>query len=128
VQLLEKARVESAMKPIQLTLITAFALALSLGGLVQAQTDEPGHPRVNEVNQREVNQQNRINQGIKSGQLTPQETSHLETREANLQSTEAKDEAKHNGHLTKAEQRNLNHRENKISRSIYRKKHNAKTD
>ena len=39
----------------------------------------------------------------------------------------AKDEAKHNGHLTKREQRKLNKRENKISRHIYKDKHNAKT-
>jgi hypothetical protein len=32
--------------------------------------------------------------------------------------------AKHNGHLTKAEQRQLNRRENHISRSIYKDKHN----
>jgi hypothetical protein len=32
--------------------------------------------------------------------------------------------AAHNGHLTKAEQRNLNRRENHISHSVYRDKHN----
>jgi hypothetical protein len=32
--------------------------------------------------------------------------------------------AAHNGHLTKAEQKNLNDRENRISRSIKRDKHN----
>jgi len=34
--------------------------------------------------------------------------------------------AKHNGHLTKAEQRQLNGRENRISRSIYRDKQKNK--
>jgi hypothetical protein len=32
--------------------------------------------------------------------------------------------AKHNGHLTKAEQRHLNRRENRVNRAIYRDKHN----
>jgi hypothetical protein len=32
---------------------------------------DPGHPRVNEVNARETNQQNRIANGVKNGTLTP---------------------------------------------------------
>ena len=85
---------------------------------------DPGHPRVNQVNRREGRQQKRIANGIKNGSLSPKETAHLEKREANVEKTEQKDMAKHNGHLTKAEQRNLNHRENKISRSIHKDKHN----
>jgi hypothetical protein len=85
---------------------------------------DPGHPRVNQVNRRQTRQQKRIANGINSGSLSPKETAHLENREANLQKTEQKDMAAHNGHLTKAEQRNLNHRENRISRSIKRDKHN----
>lgn len=85
---------------------------------------DPGHPRVNQVNGRETRQQNRIANGVKNGSLSPQETSHLEKREARLQNTEKKDMAEHNGHLTKAEQRRLNQRQNHISRSIYKDKHN----
>jgi uncharacterized lipoprotein YajG len=85
---------------------------------------DPGHPRVNQVNRREARQQKRIASGINHGSLSPKETAHLEKREAKLQKTEQKDMAAHNGHLTKAEQRNLNHRENRISRSIHRDKHN----
>ena len=85
---------------------------------------DPGHPRVNQVNGRETNQQKRIANGIKNGYLSPKEASHLENREANLQKTEQKDMAAHNGHLTKAEQKNLNQRENHISRTIHKDKHN----
>ena len=87
---------------------------------------DPGHPRVNQVNRREGRQQKRIANGINNGSLNSNEASHLEKREANLQNTEQKDMAEHNGHLTKGEQKNLNHRENKISRSIRRDKHNNK--
>jgi hypothetical protein len=87
---------------------------------------DPGHPRVNQVNRRETRQQKRIANGAKSGTLNPKETAHLEKREAALQKTEQADMAKHGGHLTKAEQRNLNHRENRISRSIKRDKTNGK--
>ena len=114
-------------------------LALAVGGLMvagsAAQTTtsaagpgvkDPGHPRVNQVNRRQTRQQKRITNGINNGSLNPKETAHLENREAKLQSTEQKDMAAHNGHLTKAEQKNLNHRENRISRSIHRDKHNNK--
>jgi len=112
-----------------------FALAVSgcmvAGSAAQTATSaagpgvkDPGHPRVNQVNRREARQQKRIASGINNGSLSPKETAHLEKREAKLQKTERKDMAAHNGHLTKAEQRNLNHRENRISRSIHRDKHN----
>lgn len=87
---------------------------------------DPGHPRVNQVNRREANQQKRIANGINNGSLNPKEASHLEKREASIQNQEQRDMAKHNGHLTKVEQNQLNRRENHISRSIYRDKHNNK--
>ena len=118
------------------TLLTLAIGGLMLTGSAVAQTTtantsgagsgvvDPGHPRVNQVNRRETRQQNRIANGVKNGSLSPQEASRLEHREARLQKTEQKDMAEHNGHLTKAEQRNLNRRENRISRSIHRDKHN----
>ncbi len=89
---------------------------------------DPGHPRVNQVNQREQHQQNRIANGVKSGQLTPGETRRLERGEQRLQHNEKKDMAKDNGHLTKQDQRQLNHEANHMSKRIYKDKHNAKTN
>ena len=84
---------------------------------------DPGHPRVNEVNRREQNQQNRIANGMKSGKLSPKQAANLEKREAAVQKREQKDMAKHDGHLTKAEQRGINRQQNRISKSIYKDKH-----
>ena len=84
---------------------------------------DPGHPRVNQVNARETNQQNRIANGVKNGSLSPKQTSNLENREANVQNREKKDMAAHNGHLTKAEQNGINRQQNRISKSIYKDKH-----
>ena len=89
---------------------------------------DPGHPRVNQVNKREQNQQNRIGNGAKSGQLTPGETRRLEHGEQRLQNNEKKDMAKDNGHLTKQDQRQLNREANHMSKRIYKDKHNAKTN
>jgi Skp family chaperone for outer membrane proteins len=122
--------------------ITSSLLVLAVGGLMfvssaAAQTTttisgagpgvvDPGHPRVNEVNQREQNQQKRIANGINNGSLNAHETANLERREASVQKQEQADMAKHNGHLTKTEQRQLNRRQDRISHSIYKDKHNNK--
>ncbi len=83
---------------------------------------DPGHPRVNQVNRREANQQKRIGNGVANGKLTSKQATHLEKRETAVQNREQADMAKHNGHLTKAEQRGINRQQNRISRSIARDK------
>jgi len=87
---------------------------------------DPGHPRVNQVNARETRQQNRIGNGIKNGQLKPGQAARLERGEQRLQHNEKKDMAKDNGHLTKKDQRQLNHEANNMSKRIYKDKHPAK--
>jgi hypothetical protein len=84
---------------------------------------DPGHPRVNEVNQREANQQQRIGNGVANGKLTSQQATNLEKRETSVQNREQKDMAAHNGHLTKAEQKGINRQQNRISKSVYKDKH-----
>ncbi|MBD8872045.1 hypothetical protein [Rhodanobacter sp. DHB23] len=87
------------------------------------QTDVPGHPRVNEVNNRLNNQQKRIDNGLKNGTMTQAQAARDETHDANIARRESVDQAKHNGHLTKQEKKNLNHSENSNSRHIYKQKH-----
>jgi hypothetical protein len=121
--------------------ITQFVLVLAVGGLMvagsaSAQTQntsgagagqyDPGHPRVNQVNSRETNQQNRIANGVKNGQLKPGQTARLERGEQRLQNNEKKDMAADNGHLTKQDQRQLNREANHMSKRIYADKHSAK--
>jgi len=86
---------------------------------------DPGHPRVNEVNGRETNQQNRIAQGASSGKLTPQEQAQLQKSGNRIQKQEGNDLAKHDGHLTAGEKARLNHEENRRSRQIYKDKHDS---
>jgi len=86
---------------------------------------DPGHPRVNEVNQRLENQQQRIQNGIEQGTVTPGEANRLERSEGRIQQKEAVDMANHNGHLTKPEQRQLNRQENRVSAQIHHARHNV---
>jgi hypothetical protein len=79
-----------------------------------------------EVGQRERNQQERIAQGVKSGQLTAGETAHIEGREAAINKEVHNERAANGGKLTQAERQQVNRQENRTSRAIYRKKHNAR--
>lgn len=76
------------------------------------------------INQRKENQQDRIAQGVKSGQLTAGETRNLERREASINREERNMRRADGGHLTRADRAGLNRRQNRVSRSIYRDKHN----
>jgi len=79
------------------------------------------------VNQRRENQQDRIAQGVNSGQLTAGETARLEGKEARLNHEIRDDRSDHNGHLTPAERAQVNRQQNRVSRRIYRDKHNGRT-
>jgi hypothetical protein len=79
-----------------------------------------------EVGQRERLQQERIAQGVKSGQLTSGETSRLEGRESRINREVHNDRAANGGTLTPAERRQVNRQEDRTSRAIYRKKHNGR--
>jgi len=114
------------------SLLVLAAGSFLLAGSAAAQTstsgagpgvNDPGHPRVNEVNRREANQQRRIANGVASGKLNSQQTANLEKRETSVENREKRDMAAHDGHLTKAEQRGINRQQNRISKSIYKDKH-----
>ncbi len=80
-----------------------------------------------EVDQREANQQARIAQGVRSGQLTEGETAHLENRETHISKEIARDRAANGGHLTAAERAKVNRQQDRTSNAVYRDKHNGRT-
>jgi len=80
------------------------------------------------VAQRKVNQQERIGQGVRSGQLTPRETAHLERQEGAINREERAMRAQDNGHLTAGDRHLLARQQNAESRRIYLDKHNGATD
>jgi len=79
-----------------------------------------------EVGQRRDNQQDRIAQGIRSGQMTPGEVARTENREQNINRSIAADRAANGGRLTAQERHNINQRQNRVSHQIYRQKHNSR--
>jgi hypothetical protein len=94
--------------------------AMALSGVVLAQTATP------RIDQREANQEQRIQQGVNSGQLTPRETARLQNEQGRIQNAEAK--AKADGTVTPKERERLTRMQNKASRDIAREKHDGQRD
>lgn len=71
---------------------------------------------------REMTQQQRIREGVRSGELTPAERQRLQMREANLRREIRRDRADGHG-LSAAERRKIEEKQARLSRAIYRQKH-----
>ncbi|HTT20728.1 MAG TPA: hypothetical protein VMG82_17460 [Candidatus Sulfotelmatobacter sp.] len=93
---------------------------------VVAQTTNSAPVTGQTIQQRKENQQDRIAQGIKSGQLTPGEAAHLEGNEAKINKEVHNDRAANGGKLTAQERAQVNHQQNRMSQQIYRDKHNGR--
>ena len=106
-----------------LRLLTLLGL-LGLLGSTQLHAEE-AKPK-SEVGRREENQQDRIAQGVESGQLSPAETAKLEKREAELREQIKNDRGANGGKLTPEERKKVNHELNHISKRIHHAKHNDK--
>ena len=110
-------------------LLATLALPMLPAAAQNAPTAVPGPtPPIQKpetINQRRENQQDRIAQGVKSGQLTAGETARLESRESAINHEVRADRQANGGKLTPAERAKVNRQLNRTSRAIYRDKHNA---
>ena len=75
-------------------------------------------PMVGTPLQRLQNQQNRIDNGVQGGQINAKQEERDDKRDARVSTELSKDEAKHNGHVTKAEQHRMNRQLNNNSADI----------
>jgi uncharacterized protein HemX len=107
------------MKRIVIAVAVTIAACLHAGSVHAGHIDDPG------IQQREQNQQQRIQQGVKSGELTPREAGRMESRQARI--TQNEERMKADGKLSRSERKKLAHEQNRASRNIYRKKHNERT-
>jgi hypothetical protein len=112
-----------------LTLACAGLIAgtmLSTPALAQStNVTDPGHPRVSEIDNRLQDQQTREDNGVKDGQINGKQLTHDDKTDSRVQKQLSRDESKHNGHITKREQRRMNHELNKNSHRIHRQRHHA---
>ncbi len=113
--------------------VLSTALALAPAALFaqapSTPTPPPAAPAAKhdyDIKQRKENQQDRIAQGVKSGQLSAAETARLEHQEVGINKEERGMRAQDNGHLTKQDRKLLHQQQNQESRRIQRDKHNRR--
>lgn len=100
------------------SLLVAVLAAFALPVLAQSNTPT--------VDQRQANQQQRIDQGVKSGELTGKEAARLEKNQQRIQKME--DKAKADGKVTPKERARLEKAQNVESKKIAREKHDRQHD
>jgi hypothetical protein len=84
---------------------------------------QPATPR---VDQRQANQERRIEQGVQSGELTKREAARLERGQERVEKMEAK--AKEDGTVTAEERKRLKRAQDRQSGAIYKEKHDRQAD
>jgi hypothetical protein len=97
-------------------------VALAVSGMMMSAANLA---QADDIQQRKENQQRRIGNGVKNGSLTAGETANLEGKEAGLNHEIRHDRSQDGGHLTNREKAQVNRQQNRLSRDIYRDKHNA---
>jgi hypothetical protein len=98
------------------TAILLGATSLSLGAFAQVTTN-PAPAGTQGTLDRDVNQQQRIEQGLQNGTITTREGAELERDEARVDRMQSND--MRNGSLSPAEQAKLNAAQNRVSRDIH---------
>ena len=99
------------------TLIAAAALGLAALTAL---------PAAAQVNGREGNQERRIEQGVRSGELTPREAGHLQRQQARIDDRVARQRARNGGYLRPGQRARAAAAQNRASAHIYRAKHNGR--
>ncbi|MBS1959776.1 MAG: hypothetical protein JST80_09915 [Bdellovibrionales bacterium] len=102
-------------------------IALTLVSTAQAGNFKKNHPRRAEVNERVRNQRQRIHEGVKNGTMTKDEAKKERQDLRNIKAEEHAEVKANGGHITKAEQKDLNQQLNQNSKDIYQEKHDAQS-
>ena len=79
-----------------------------------------------DIEQREGNQEHRIEQGVKKGKLTPQEQERLKNQQEEIE--KERQDAMEDGKMTKKEKKQIHHDQNQLGKDIHHKKHNKKNE
>ena len=98
-------------------MLLAISAVVFTTGMVYAQAETP------RIDQRQANQEQRIDQGIASGQLNEREANRLNKQQDRIDNMENK--AKADGVVTKKEQARIGAAQGRASRHIAREKHDA---
>ena len=104
------------------TALTAVAATVSLACLAApAMADTPWqahHPRREEVNNRLRNQNARIHQEVREGEMSHAQAARLHRADHRIHAQERRMAARNGGHINRREQGRLNREENHVSHRI----------
>ncbi len=101
-------------------IILSLGVVAGTAGLANAETWNQAHPRRAEVNARLNNQNHRINQERREGEITAGQARALHAQDHFIRREERFMARQNGGHITRSEQRSLNQQENAVSREIGR--------
>jgi hypothetical protein len=106
---------------------SCFSLVLVLVGVMGVASLSQADARIRDpgVNARQQNQQQRVRQGVRSGELTRHETRQLVGDQRDIRQLERA--YKSDGKVTRAERVDLHQEQNQASRDIHDAKHNEQT-
>jgi len=96
----------------------AFAGALAAPAFAEEGKWAKNHPRREQVNKRLANQNKRIHQERKEGELTKGQAAALHKDDRQIRQEERDMASQNGGHITKQEQKTLNQQENAVSKQI----------
>jgi hypothetical protein len=100
-----------------LAIAAVTAGSLSTGAFAETQWQKD-HPRRTEVNARLANQDQRIHNEVKEGEISRSQAAALHREDRQIRGEERAMASHDRGHITKADQTALNQQENAVSRQI----------
>jgi len=99
-------------------LVSATSFAQAPAAIDKDAAWQKAHPRREQVNDRLSNQNKRINQEVKDGDMSKAKAAKLRKEDRQIRREEREMASQNGGHITKGEQRTLNQQENKVSKQI----------
>ncbi len=108
------------MTPMRIVLLTATAL---IATTTIASADYYASSSTREIDARQASQERRIQQGVRSGELTRSEYYKLEAEQARIRQLER--QAKADGYVSPAERARIRDAQNQASKHIYQEKHDG---
>jgi hypothetical protein len=110
---------KSIRNVLAVTAVTAVLSGFAVNAVAADETQwQKDHPRRTEVNKRLANQNKRIHQERKEGELTKAQAAKLHAEDHAIRQEERTMASTNHGHITKAEQKALNQQENQVSKQI----------
>ncbi len=101
-------------------IVGAATITLSgISNLALADTQwQKNHPRREQVNGRLANQNQRIRNEVKEGEMSKAQAGQLHKEDRQIRREERMMASQNGGHITKSEQKVLNQQENQVSKQI----------